>query len=420
MFNSFLNSVKESADSVNASVNAKLNEGIQAALQNEKVKSAASYLHGGNTTTAPVAVVNDEDDANVEIEDWSKPTNTLCTAVVATEEPPVQPDSATMPTAPVVPDSVSTNSAPLTASSIPFVATTVHECGDCHTLLTVNPMLDALNPSKSYHHCRVCSGLFCLSCISKSSLPVPFDLLHDTYREKYIPSSAMSTTTAGIQWLKQLTTNSKSSTTENVSADKAAIPEGCDPTASTGSTSLPAPITHTYKEDKQYVCHKRCLCKLTEKLMLNFRTNVVDKFSTNFTTFLASLLHQQQPSSKHLSTHFFPLPMGIVEDTSYRRAMRFAHIADAVADYTGFSFYIKAAKYMYMGSEIINVLIGSELYPVLYPLLENLKVYNITGPTAVLCIYYLGCAHTDRYRKALHAKIPLPVYTVFLPSLLCF
>jgi hypothetical protein len=70
-----------------------------------------------------------------------------------------------------------------------------------------------------------------------------------------------------------------------------------------------------------------------------------------------------------------------------------------VADFTGFTLTIKAMKYAYYSSELFNLLISSDIYLVLNPLIENLKQYGIDGPTAILNLYYLSCKHQLEHKQ---------------------
>lgn len=65
---------------------------------------------------------------------------------------------------------------------------------------------------------------------------------------------------------------------------------------------------------------------------------------------------------------------------------------------TGYSFTYKAIKYAYYSSELINILTEGGMMAVLAPLLEQLKLFGVTGPTALVRLYYLGCDHTLRVK----------------------
>ncbi len=409
-------------DTANNTVNAKLNDGIKAAMENEKVKSATTYIQqnipipgtnknadGNNNdggkppaSSGPALLdLDSEEHGNVEVEDWSSPSSAIVTSSSSTITP--QPPSSSTDLVPVA--AVSSPDQAHSSDGGSIQSSNTVECGDCKTLITINALLDKFNPNKSYHHCRMCSKVFCLSCIAKSPLPVPFDLLHQTYQGNYLEvvsdnknwfTKLAASTTSTISGLsgggKDLSAPSDAAATNTtVTTTDLTISSGAQSGA--GATAPPAATTvNTYKEDRQYVCNKQCLCRLQTVCMENFRNEMMDKFGANVTTYIA------KPYAYKIHQQFFPIPSGIMEDDQYRRALRFAHIADAVGSYTGLSVYIKAAKYLYLGSEFVNMIIGSELYPVLLPMLENLKTYGITGPTALLCIYYLGCQHTMRYK----------------------
>ena len=76
--------------------------------------------------------------------------------------------------------------------------------------------------------------------------------------------------------------------------------------------------------------------------------------------------------------------------------------------YSGFSAAYKAVKFLYMSSVGYNILLQADMFSVAGPMLESLKMYGITGPTALLRLYYLSCKHalqykidTSSYRRAL-------------------
>jgi hypothetical protein len=73
--------------------------------------------------------------------------------------------------------------------------------------------------------------------------------------------------------------------------------------------------------------------------------------------------------------------------------MRFVHMASIVGDVTGIGSTIKAIKYVYAGTKVMDVIVGTDAQTLLKPLLEALSLYGITGPTALARIYYLSCKH---------------------------
>lgn len=49
---------------------------------------------------------------------------------------------------------------------------------------------------------------------------------------------------------------------------------------------------------------------------------------------------------------------------------------------------------MYASSVGYNILLKADMFAIAGPMLESLKVYGITGPNAMLRLYYLSCKHT--------------------------
>eukprot|EP01034_Spumella_vulgaris_P032631 gene32631-40264_t len=92
------------------------------------------------------------------------------------------------------------------------------------------------------------------------------------------------------------------------------------------------------------------------------------------------------------------------EDTTYRKALRLSVIAETIADMSGYSMAYKAVKYAYYSHELVNLLIKGGLSVLLLPLMESLKEYGITGPTAILRVYYLGCKHSLTHK--INSNIP--------------
>jgi len=89
---------------------------------------------------------------------------------------------------------------------------------------------------------------------------------------------------------------------------------------------------------------------------------------------------------------FFDKPNSL-EDTSYRKALRMARIAEVAASVAGLSYTFTAVKYLYYGSEIVNQIIAGDLLNALGPVMDSLKAFDIKGSTGVLNLYYLGCKH---------------------------
>jgi hypothetical protein len=51
-----------------------------------------------------------------------------------------------------------------------------------------------------------------------------------------------------------------------------------------------------------------------------------------------------------------------------------------------------------MSSVGFNILMKADMFSVAGPMLEALKVYGITGPSALLRLYYLSCKHALQYK----------------------
>lgn len=97
--------------------------------------------------------------------------------------------------------------------------------------------------------------------------------------------------------------------------------------------------------------------------------------------------------------HFlYDIPQDAPEDTTYRQALRMVHIVGVMADISGYSMTYKAVKYAYYSSELVNILTEGGMLGILNPLLDSMKQCGIelTGPSALLRLYYLGCYHTLR------------------------
>lgn len=153
-------------------------------------------------------------------------------------------------------------------------------------------------------------------------------------------------------------------------------------------------------DERVYLCTKRCTPKMMHRVMELFRDEINEQFESHFNDFI---IHEPRRSRC-----YFPFPANIPEDTTYRQALRMAQIAVVVADFTGFSLTLKAVKVMAVGSELMNVLVKGDVLPMLSPLLESLKGHGIDGPTALLRLYYLGCAHTMRsLQRAQVSKLQL-------------
>lgn len=182
--------------------------------------------------------------------------------------------------------------------------------------------------------CRICAQIFCSKCISKTPFPVPCSLVQEYWRPK--PSSS-------------------------------------------------AP-TQPPLDERQLVCHVDCLPVVIDLVMEQFRKEIDLKYASNLAKFL---------ENEDKRVEFFDLPSKAPEDTRLRQALRFVIVAEVFADFTSLSLALKAVKYAYMGSTLIQVLIASDMFAVLQPLMLALKRHGLisNSPTSLLRLYYLGCKH---------------------------
>ncbi len=139
--------------------------------------------------------------------------------------------------------------------------------------------------------------------------------------------------------------------------------------------------------ERQYLCLHRCTPRVINACMHAFRKEITSRFEEYVNSFL---------SDEQKQHFFFNIPEASPEDTAYRKALRMIHIAGVVAGMTGYAMTYNAVKYAYYSSELVNILTEGGILGILTPLLESLKEcgIGITGPTAMMRLYYLGCYHT--------------------------
>jgi len=139
--------------------------------------------------------------------------------------------------------------------------------------------------------------------------------------------------------------------------------------------------------ERQFLCLHRCTPRVINACMLAFRKEITCRFEDYVNAFL------EEEKKQHF---FFPIPSASPEDTAYRKALRMIHIAGVVAGMTGYAMTYNAVKYAYYSSELVNILTEGGILSILTPLLESLKEcgIGISGPTALMRLYYLGCYHT--------------------------
>eukprot|EP01040_Poterioochromonas_malhamensis_P005389 gene5389-5781_t len=190
------------------------------------------------------------------------------------------------------------------------------------------------------HTCRICNQAFCSNCLEQSAFPIPSAILYNE---------------------------------SNRGSMKKEQQEALN------------------KSDKvQYLCKEKCLPFAIEYSMNLFQETMKEKLLKILFSYIESNYQYQE---------YFPRPISRTEDTALRQATRVAQIAEVVATLTGFSFPVKALKYAYFSTELVNALISADLFKALNPLLEKLKLYGINDPSAILYLYYLGCKHTLEYKQ---------------------
>lgn len=169
--------------------------------------------------------------------------------------------------------------------------------------------------------------------------------------------------------------------------------------------------------DRQFLCLHRCTPRVVNWCMQEFRKEITARFDDYVNIYMT------EEERQHF---FFNIPKESPEDTAYRKALRMIHIAGVVAGFSGYAMTYNAVKYAYYSSELVNILTEGGILGILNPLMESLKEcgMGITGPTALLRLYYLGCYHTlqakiDTSRRSLlyeadkpgvlFSECPLPV-----------
>lgn len=229
--------------------------------------------------------------------------------------------------------------------------------------------------SFSNNRCKICYGYFCNKCIEKSKFPIPREILHSEERRVATPTHAKGTvaTSSDAANAAAATATAEDEAAKKQPADKA-----------------------------QYLCKDKCLPYATQFTFDLFRKSMNDQFGPIVREYI-SIQQQKAKLNNHSEEdkevlNFFPLPETL-EDTTYRKALRIAQVAEIVADFTPLKNALKAMKYAYYSHELITMLISSDMFAVLAPLMDQLKLYEITGPTALLNLYYLGCKHTLEHKQ---------------------
>lgn len=85
-----------------------------------------------------------------------------------------------------------------------------------------------------------------------------------------------------------------------------------------------------------------------------------------------------------LCVHFFFQRPGAAVDDLTRQGQRLFQIVEVAASYTGLNFYVKTAKYAYMGKEIFQMLINGQVLKTLGPVAGAMGdlVAKELGPTS--------------------------------------
>jgi hypothetical protein len=83
--------------------------------------------------------------------------------------------------------------------------------------------------------------------------------------------------------------------------------------------------------DKQYLCKHQCTPKFIAHSMQRFRKDINKRFQEFVDTFLQNELMQQ---------FFFVIPRNSPEDTAYRKAIRFVHVAGTMCSLPSLTYYI--------------------------------------------------------------------------------
>lgn len=82
-----------------------------------------------------------------------------------------------------------------------------------------------------------------------------------------------------------------------------------------------------------------------------------------------------------------------LEDGKLRKTMRMIVLVEYAADLVGYDRYMQALKVMAKGGGLLGVLLQNDYVAMMYPLMDQLKDFGITGPNGLLRVYYYGCYH---------------------------
>lgn len=146
-------------------------------------------------------------------------------------------------------------------------------------------------------------------------------------------------------------------------------------------------IKHSQQVNQKYysICKSQCNVIIINYYMSKHKDEMKAKYDEFLMTYFQN--------NEEFQPNFYTIPVNSPEDTTYRKALRFARVAEVASVVSGYSMTFNAIKYLYYGSEIVNKLIAGDLLSVLGPLIEALRVFDVKGPTGVLNLYYLSCSH---------------------------
>lgn len=192
------------------------------------------------------------------------------------------------------------------------------ECTDCKRK---NYNISAMTKVVTYCNCPVCDDLFCKHCISRCPPGITADILMDL---RSTPLDAART--------KEL---------KKTEADK-------------------HPLT---------VCTKRCLPRVNKVEMKLFTLEMAKRFSPNVRALLENDTEWKDFYDKSTLSE--------VEDTTFRKMLRFQQYAEIAASFTGLSTYFNAIKFAYYSHTMMNMLIAGNAYASLQPLMDSLAVRRL-------------------------------------------
>lgn len=89
----------------------------------------------------------------------------------------------------------------------------------------------------------------------------------------------------------------------------------------------------------------------------------------------------------------------VAADSNSRKAYRAAQLVDMVIDYTPLGPITGGVmRFAFYGSQMLRMVVPEDAYVILAPVMEGMQAFGVKGPSGILRLYYLGCAH-ERERK---------------------